>query len=166
MPLVSLTIVNSSECQLTLTASVLKLTCLVSKYPLFAAVVMYLTKEQHTNRVDNQWRNIPDSEWARFLISRLDFASLRPTIETGFCDACSSIDFLADSIDLGRTSNEFKGGSVDCAMCSFLYGCFSTYSTEVLDDRPRFISRSANTHSRISFYVDPGMKLSPLKDVF
>ena len=106
--------------------------------------------------MDNQWRNFKDSEWARFLISRVDFSSFRPNIETGFCNACSSIDFLADDFDLGRTLQDLQEGSEDCSMCYFLFRCFSTVSTETLVQGQQNQSLSHNNSPAISFYVDPG----------
>ena len=108
------------------------------------------------SKIDNKWRDFKDSEWARFLISRVDFPSFRPNIETGFCNACSSIDFLADGFDLGRTLHDLQDGSEDCTMCSFLFQCFSTVSTATVVQGQQNLSLSHNNTPAISFYVDPG----------
>ncbi|KAH7174219.1 uncharacterized protein B0J16DRAFT_388043 [Fusarium flagelliforme] len=114
--------------------------------------------DSHTSNIDNKWRNIPDSEWARFLISHLDFSSLRPTMETDFCDRCNTIELLADGHDLGRSLQDLEQGSGDCSMCRFLHRCFSKVSTKTVDQGQRHLSLSGKGAPAISFYVDPDYK--------
>ncbi|KAG8355548.1 hypothetical protein FVEN_g6473 [Fusarium venenatum] len=102
--------------------------------------------------------NYVNSEWARFLVSRLDWPSLRPTIVTEFCDACSSIDFLEDSIELNRTLHDLEEGSVGCSICSFLFRSFSMVCTGTgnpIVDQSQRLSLSQNDHCPISFYLNP-----------
>lgn len=119
---------------------------------------------KRTSKLDSQWRTIPENRWARTLIKRLEWATLRPEIEMAeFCAACRSIDFTSLQLSLGRGLDGLDRGALSCPMCRFLYRCLSKFLANHDDivalstdnDKHAFVL-SHDAIPAISMYFDPG----------